>query len=188
MKATFGLPSGNIIWIKTPAEITTARTMRNDDFSLKKDEDFQNKIAQNYETLISKIPSTFTIEGTASIENISRTIRRIVTTETALELLSNKAKSKANLYQKQGTPGWSTEDNLLDLTFQLGSLSALVLRKKGKAYAQQKTAEEIQSQIGEEITDILYETLRIASLENVNISQSWKEKLEKDIQKTNQRA
>jgi thymidylate kinase/nicotinamide riboside kinase len=184
MRATFGLSSGNVIWIKTPESVTATRSLRLDDSSLKHDQEFQRRINQNYACLLARVPSTYIVDGEGLVENISRAIRAIVSPSHSLEVIKEKCLVRMEAYEtlahKIRTMTWGSREYAMDLAFQVGSLNHLLLQLHNLADKRGLSIGEIKGKIGEELCDIIYETFAIAEEERIDLPKSWQLKRDYD--------
>lgn len=86
-------------------------------------------------------------------------------------------------YTTTGTHPWTYDTAARDLPYQVGSLTKLIMQLTGNRYAEKKSEDEIKSQIGDELADILAESLFIAHELGIDISDAWVKMLKSDTEK-----
>lgn len=83
-------------------------------------------------------------------------------------------------YTTTGTNPWTYDTASRDLPYQVGSLTKLMMQLTGNRHAEGKNEDEIKSQVGDELADILAETLFIAHELNINLEEAWNKMLKSD--------
>ncbi len=91
-------------------------------------------------------------------------------------------------YVAQGTKPWSWESAAKDLTYQVGSLSKIMLQLTGERWAEGKTEPELKTQLANELADIIAEALFIAAKLDIDMAQAWEDMLADDDQKIRERS
>ena len=99
-----------------------------------------------------------------------------------LEKLTEDVKQIYQEYEKTGTRPWTYETAAIDLSYQVGSLSKLLLQLRGDRYTTEDKS-ELTSKVSDELADILAEVLFIASELDIDLNEAWNKMLESDNQK-----
>lgn len=176
MQKTHGILCGNVIWFNVSPELANARITRTDDYELKNDLSFQTSVNSIYHNITAMIPTTYSIDASANRQSINRTLKSIVSLYKSFELLSDKCKLKSDAYLETGTPEWKTEDYLMDLSYQLGCINNSILKKRNRCDNHQLSEKDIHKNLAHDVVDVIYEIIRIANLENVNLKTAWEDK------------
>ncbi len=92
-----------------------------------------------------------------------------------------------NKYTKTGTVKWTYEIALLDMQYQLGSLTKRIMQMNGKRHKENLSEKEIKDKIADELADVFAETLFIAKELKIDLDKAFNKMLESDNQKINQR-
>ena len=90
-------------------------------------------------------------------------------------------------YDKQGTRHWTWETAAKDLTYQIGSLSKVMLQLSGDRWADGKDAPALEAIFRDELADILAEVLYIASERGIDMNQAMQEMTLSDTKKVKER-
>lgn len=93
-----------------------------------------------------------------------------------------------NKYTKTGTVKWTYEIALLDLQYQLGSLTKRVMQLQNKRHKENLSEKEIKDKIADELADIFAETLFIAKELKVDLDKAFNKMLESDDKKIKDRS
>lgn len=91
-------------------------------------------------------------------------------------------------YSKQGTKPWSYQIAAHDLSYQVGSLSKILLQMENYRYREGKTPKELQEKAADELADIFAEVLFIAHGMGISLDDAWNKMLASDNQKIRTRA
>jgi len=102
--------------------------------------------------------------------------------------LTKLVKQSFGQYDKQGTRHWTWETAAKDLTYQIGSLTKVMLQLSGERWADGKNNEELEWQFRNELADILAEVLYVAGERNINMNQAMDEMVGDDKKKVKERA
>jgi NTP pyrophosphatase (non-canonical NTP hydrolase) len=86
-------------------------------------------------------------------------------------------------YEQIGTTPWNYSIAARDLTYQLGSLTKILLQLEGSRYAKGKTEKELKTDLADELADILAETLFIAHDMNLSLDEAWDRMRDSDEKK-----
>lgn len=89
-------------------------------------------------------------------------------------------------YESTGTKPWDYLIASRDLSYQVGSLTKIIMQLSGERYTKD-SAESLKSQAADELADILAEVLFIAKELNINLDEAWAKMIGSDEQKINER-
>jgi NTP pyrophosphatase (non-canonical NTP hydrolase) len=90
-------------------------------------------------------------------------------------------------YEATGTAKWTHEIAAKDLAYQLGSLTKALMQLRGERHAGGKTPEQLRAAVGDELADILAETLFIARELDIDLAASWQAMVASDDAKITER-
>lgn len=90
-------------------------------------------------------------------------------------------------YTKTGTVNWTYKIALLDLQYQLGSLTKRVMQLDNQRHKEGQSEKEIKDKIADELADIFTETLFIAHELKVDLDKAFTKMLESDNKKISDR-
>jgi NTP pyrophosphatase (non-canonical NTP hydrolase) len=90
-------------------------------------------------------------------------------------------------YAQTGTVVWDYKIALLDLQYQIGSLTKRVMQMDGQRYKEGLTDREIKDKVADELADIFTEVLFIAKELNVDLDKAFHKMLESDEAKISKR-
>lgn len=93
-----------------------------------------------------------------------------------------------NNYTKTGTVKWTYKIALLDLQYQIGSLTKRVMQLDNQRHKEGLSEKEIEEKIADELADIFTETLFIAKELNVDLDKAFSKMLDSDKSKISKRA
>ncbi len=102
--------------------------------------------------------------------------------------LTKLVKKSFGQYDKQGTRHWTWETAAKDLTYQVGSLTKVMLQLSGDRWADGKSDEELEWQFRNELADILAEVLYVAGERGIDMNQAMDEMVGDDTKKVAERA
>jgi hypothetical protein len=91
-------------------------------------------------------------------------------------------------YDAQGTRHWTWETAAKDLTYQIGSLSKVMLQLSGDRWADGKSKAQLEAKFQDELADILAEVLYIASERGIDMSAAMDAMVKSDQKKISERA
>jgi hypothetical protein len=91
-------------------------------------------------------------------------------------------------YSKQGTQDWDYNIALVDLQYQIGSLSKRVLQMKNQRFNDGLSQDEIKEKIADELADIFTVTLFISSQLSVNLDEAFSKMVLSDQKKIKERS
>jgi NTP pyrophosphatase (non-canonical NTP hydrolase) len=89
-------------------------------------------------------------------------------------------------YEKTGTKPWDYLIASRDLSYQIGSLSKIIMQMSGERYSK-SSLQELKLQAADELADILAEVLFIAKELNINMYEAWTKMIGSDDQKISER-
>lgn len=90
-------------------------------------------------------------------------------------------------YEQIGTTPWNYSIAARDLTYQLGSLTKILLQLEGARYRKGKTEVELKTDLADELADIFAETLFIAHDMNISLDNAWNRMRDADKKKISER-
>ncbi len=91
-------------------------------------------------------------------------------------------------YEQTGTAPWTAQIAGRDLSYQIGSLTKVLMQIDGQRHAEGKTPEELKAKVADELADILAEVLFIAHKMDISIEDAWQKMLGSDNSKISQRS
>lgn len=91
-------------------------------------------------------------------------------------------------YQLTGTNTWNFSTAVLDLQYQLGSLTKCIMQLKGDRFADGKSHQALRESIGDELADILAGVLFVAHELGIDLDDAWEKMLASDDRKISARA
>lgn len=89
-------------------------------------------------------------------------------------------------YEKTGTKPWDYGIASRDLSYQVGSLTKLIMQMEGERY-KDVSDESLKEKIGDELADIFAEVLFISSELDIDIDKSWRKMVDSDNRKIEER-
>lgn len=101
--------------------------------------------------------------------------------------LTELVKKSFGQYDKQGTHHWTWETAAKDLTYQVGSLTKVMLQLSGDRWADGKSTEDLEWQFRNELADILAEVLYVAGERKIDMNQTMNEMVGDDHKKVTER-
>ncbi len=104
--------------------------------------------------------------------------------------ISEMTKEVVKIFRKYSTTGtnpWTYKTAVQDLSYQVGSLTKLMLQLSHDRYAEGKSEEEIKAGISDELADIMAEVLFIAHQLDIDIHAAWAAMLKSDETKIKDR-
>ncbi len=104
-----------------------------------------------------------------------------------IEQMTEEIVAMYKQYQKTGTKPWTYEIAAKDLSYQVGSLTKLIMQRTGERFADNKSEEELRKGIADELADILAETLFIAHELDIDLTQAWEDMIRSDESKVSVR-
>jgi NTP pyrophosphatase (non-canonical NTP hydrolase) len=104
-----------------------------------------------------------------------------------LSQLTKVVKDSFAQYDQQGTKYWTWEAAAKDLTYQIGSLSKVMLQLSGDRWAEGKDTTALEAEFRDELADILAEVLYIASERSIDMNQAMNEMVKSDTKKVSER-
>jgi len=90
-------------------------------------------------------------------------------------------------YTKTGTVKWTYKIALLDLQYQLGSLTKRIMQLDNQRHKEWQTEKEIKEKVADELADIFTETLFIAHELKIDLDKAFTKMLESDNKKISER-
>ena len=93
-----------------------------------------------------------------------------------------------NTYSDQWTIPRTHETAAQDLQYQIGSLSKLILQLKNYRYREWLSEPQIMEKIGDELADIIAESLFIAHGFGIDMNHAWDQMLASDRKKIKERS
>lgn len=103
-----------------------------------------------------------------------------------LKKLTQQVREIYAAYEDSGTNKWTYETALIDLSYQVGSLSKIMLQIRGDRFAEEP-ADKLTEQIGDELADVLAEILFIADELGIDLQEYWANMLNSDREKISNR-
>mgnify|MGYP001566597788 FL=1 len=91
-------------------------------------------------------------------------------------------------YELTGTTQWTAAIAARDLSYQIGSLTKVLMQIDGQRYAEGKDSEELKAKVADELADILAEVLFIAHEMDISMEDAWQKMLGSDNNKISQRS
>lgn len=107
--------------------------------------------------------------------------------EQQLQRMTDEIVAVYKKYEATGTKPWTYEIAARDLVYQVGSLMKLVMQRNGERFVGSEDKTMIDHRIGDELADIMAETLFIARELNIDIESSWRSMVASDESKIDQR-
>jgi NTP pyrophosphatase (non-canonical NTP hydrolase) len=92
-----------------------------------------------------------------------------------------------NSYTKTGTVKWDYKIALLDLQYQIGSLTKRVMQLDNQRHKEGLTEKELKEKVADELADIFAETLFIVKELNVDIDKAFQKMIQSDKVKISSR-
>ncbi len=90
----------------------------------------------------------------------------------SLEEIKKRSQYLFQRFEKIEPKRWTIEGSVMELATEVGDLTEIVLRKE---YYKQNIYEDLDYQIRDEISDVLFVLMRIADYYNINLDDAYKE-------------
>ena len=90
----------------------------------------------------------------------------------SLNELKARSRGLAKRFEKIEPRRWTVEGATMELATEVGDLTNLILRKE---YFKQNIYEDIDAQIRDEVSDIIFVLMRIADLYKIDLDQAYSE-------------
>ena len=103
--------------------------------------------------------------------------------EKSLSEMTKEIVATFEKYQKTGTTPWTYEIAAKDLSYQVGSLTKILMQMKGERFADGKNFEQLKYGASDELADILAEVLFISHELGIDIQEAWKQMSMSDEEK-----
>ncbi len=154
---------------------------------LKTNYKYQQRVHDAYQWLSDHHLEFITVNANRPIKTVEKQIL------TSLNLdygFSNALIDVVNIgkqYPSQGTKPWDIKTNTMDLQYQIGSLSKLVLQKENYVHNHGLSKQEINSLIALDISDIISLSLIIAKEMNIDPDKVFLKQIRTDLEKIKER-
>lgn len=108
------------------------------------------------------------------MEQVKKIIDIANTQKFTIEEMTSQVVEQMDKYaKKMATKQWDYKIAVRDLSYQIGSLTKLLMQLEGERYRHGKSDQTIKEEISDELADVLSEVLFIAHELNINIHQAW---------------
>ena len=91
-------------------------------------------------------------------------------------------------HQHLGTKPWGYQTAAKDMSYQIGSLTKLMMQLEGERYRHAKTDDQIKEEIADELADMLSLILFISHELNIDLKEAWNNMLQNDENKLKKRS
>ena len=105
----------------------------------------------------------------------------------SLHTLQTEIVAQFKEYEKQGTKPWTHDIAANDLSYQIGSLSKVLMQMRNERYDDGLTEQELKAKAADELADIMAEVLFIAHELDIDLYQAWEDMLGSDQKKIRER-
>lgn len=105
----------------------------------------------------------------------------------SLEKFTQEIVNTFKKYEQTGTTPWNYSIAARDLPYQVGALTKAILQLENIRHRNGKTEEELKKEIADELADIFAEVLFIAHELNISLEYAWKNMIQSDNQKIEER-
>jgi len=90
----------------------------------------------------------------------------------SLEEIKKSSRSLFDRFKEVEPKRWTIEGSVMELATEVGDLTEIILRKE---YYKQNIYEDLDYQIRDEISDVLFVLMRIADYYQINLDDAYKE-------------
>ena len=188
-RAMQSLPApGRVVYMKADIATAIKRNISRENMNpLKTSQMVQKMISNIYDNLALHDPSVITIDANRPIALVTQRITSALDLNYGLVAPMNDAVRVSKQYVSQGTKPWKSNDCLMDLFFQIGSLTKLVMQQNNKVHHHGLSHDEITEGIALDIGDILSLALQLANTFGFNPDDLFTQQMKDDVAKINSR-
>ncbi len=180
---------GRVVYLDIDPNIAVARrTLEKEGNDSKTDLEFQKKVKSYYDYLSNHHLEFKLVNGNRSIDDVHKQILNVLGFSYGFESAMIDADCISKKYLSTGTKEWNLKIRVMDLQYQIGSLTKLIMQKEGFVHNHGLSQTEIESLISLDLSDIISLTLLIAKDLGIDPNDSYAEHLKSDIEKIKERS
>lgn len=188
-RETRDLPTpGRVVLLDAEPEVAAIRRLREPAGNpLKTEVAFQRKVQEQYRWLSRHHEEFYVVDANRDVERVHQDLMRSLGYVYGFNQAKEEVAGMARRYAQQGTRPWGVTQIGMDLQYQIGSLSKLLLQRDGYVHDHGLTEAEIQSLIALDIADIISLALSLADALDIDPNEAFVAQLQSDIEKIRER-